>query len=271
LGLKNTTFSNPHGLHHPNHFTTAHDLAKITQFALKNQRFREIVKATHYEPSSSVIKNLIQHNRLLKRGPYFYSKAIGVKTGYHSNAGHNLVAAAEHEGRCLIAVLMGYEDPNQRYKDAMALFEKAFKEKKLVRTLFAKQFDRFSVSIPKADKILNARLAEDIKLEYFPSEEPKLQSSITWVPFELPIVKGACVGEVKIVDEKNTLIISAPFFSEENVEKKLFFKFIDVFKHHYFLAGLIEAALVLGLIFYFRNKRLKKARHSSKERSSGRD
>lgn len=271
LGLKNTRFCNPHGLHHPDHVTTASDLAKITQFALRNPKFREIVRTTHYETESTSVKTLIHHNRLLKRGNYFYSKAIGVKTGYHSNAGHNLVAAAEQDNRCLIAVLMGYDDPNQRYKDAMALFEKAFKEKKIFRTLFAKQFDLFSVTIPKADKILTARLTEDIKLEYFPSEEPKLQSSITWRPLTLPIDKGICVGEVKIVDEKNQLIRSAPIFAEDRVEKKLFYKIMDVFKNRYFQAGIIEAGLVLGLVLYFRKRRVKKTRHSSKERSSGRD
>ncbi|HSX03133.1 MAG TPA: D-alanyl-D-alanine carboxypeptidase family protein [Rhabdochlamydiaceae bacterium] len=271
LGLKNTHFCNPHGLHLPDHFTTASDLAKITQFALRNQKFREIVQTTNFETPSAMIKTLVQHNRLLKRGNYFYSKAIGVKTGYHSNAGHNLVAAADQEGRCLIAILLGYEDPNQRYKDAKTLFEKAFKEKKVLRTLFAKQFDLFSASIPKADTILTARLAEDIKLEYFPAEEPKLSSSIKWRPFTLPIEKGGCVGAVEIVDEKNNLILTSPIYAEGRVVKKLFFRIMDVCKNHYFIAGLIEVALVLALSVYFRKRRLKSATQSSKERSSGRD
>ncbi len=271
LKLKNTYFCNPHGLHYPDHVTTASDLSKITQYALRHPKFREIVQATHFEPDGTLnLKTFVQHNRLLKRGHYFYSKAIGVKTGYHSHAGHNLVAAAEHEGRCLIAVLMGYDDPNERYKDAMALFEKAFKEKKLIRTFFAKECDLFSHTIPKADKILNARLSDDIKLEYFPSEEPKLHSSIFWHPLTLPIEKGSIVGDLKLLDDNHTLVLSTPIFAEEKVEKKFFFRVLDLLKNHYFLAGLMEAALVAGLILYFRKRRVNKPRHSSKDKSSGR-
>ncbi len=271
LGLKNTHFCNPHGLHLANHYTTPHDLARITQFALKNPKFREIVKTLRFETTSQTIPLLAQNNRLMKKGPCFYSKAIGIKTGYHSNAGHTIVAAAEHEGRTLIAVLMGYEDPNLRYRDAIALFEKAFKEKKAVRTLFTKQFDLFSVSIPKADKPLNAKLLEDIQLEYYPSEEPKLHSSVYWHPMTLPVEKGSCVGEIKILDEKETLILSAPIYAEDRIAKTLFFRVADLCKNHYFQGGIIEALIACGMIFYFRKIRANKLRHSSKESSAGRD
>ena len=48
LGCKNTHFINPNGIHNENHYTTAYDLALITQYAMKNQTFREIVKTTSF-------------------------------------------------------------------------------------------------------------------------------------------------------------------------------------------------------------------------------
>lgn len=277
IQLKNTYFSNPHGLHQDNHITTAYDLAKITQYALKNPKFREIVKTTSCEIASSKtqeIKLLESHNRLLKKGAYYYPKAIGVKTGYHSKAGHNLVAAAEHDGRCLIAVLLGYDNPDQRYKDAIALFETAFKEPKQSRTLFSKQFDMFTASIPKGDKVLNARLNEDVKIDYFPSEERKLQAKVRWHRLTFPIEKGMNVGEVVIKDEGGEFVKSFPIFAEERIEKTFFFSFLEIFKSHYFQAGILEALLVIGLIVYFvrrKKRRLKKQIHASKGKSSGLD
>lgn len=277
LQLKNTHFSNPHGLHQDNHITTAYDLAKITQYALKNPKFREIVKTTSFEissPKTQEIKIIESHNRLLKRGAYYYPKAIGVKTGYHSKAGHNLVAAAEHEGRCLIAVLLGYDQPDQRYKDAIALFEMAFKEPKQTRTLFSKQFDMFTASVPKGDKVLNARLGDDVKVDYFPSEELRLQAKVLWHRLTFPIEKGMNVGEVVIKDERGEFVKSFPIFAEDRIEKTFFFGSIEIFKNHYFQAGILEVLLVAGFIVYYRRRkkrRLKKEIQETKDRSSGLD
>lgn len=273
LGLKNTHFCNPHGLHVDGHYTTAYELAKITQYALKNPLFKEIVGTLHYEIPYSCrqdLKVLHQHNRLLKRGNFFYSKAIGIKTGYHAKAGYNLVAAAVHEGRCLIAVVLGNEDPHQRYKDAILLFEKAFKEKKQTRTLFTKQADLFSVSIPRANKLLKARLQEDIQMEYFPAEEPRFHGVVYWNCLSFPIEKGSCVGEIRILAENGDLIKSAPIFAEEKVEKRLIFRFFEFYKHHYVLAAFIEVPIIIAFLLYYKKRRLKNKDHSSKERFSGR-
>jgi D-alanyl-D-alanine carboxypeptidase (penicillin-binding protein 5/6) len=117
LGCTSTTFYNPHGLHHPKQQTTAYDLAVITQDALKNPVFREMVATVRYtrpktnkqEPST-----LVQTNRLLRTGPFYYPKAIGVKTGYYSLAGNNLVAAAKDGERTLIAVVLKANERNVR-------------------------------------------------------------------------------------------------------------------------------------------------------------
>ncbi|HEY5236646.1 MAG TPA: serine hydrolase, partial [Rhabdochlamydiaceae bacterium] len=90
-GILETQFTNPHGLHHHEHWTTAYDMALMTKLALKHETFREIVRATKYDcPQSNKQppRTISQHNKLVKPGPYFYPKAIGVKTGYVAKAGH---------------------------------------------------------------------------------------------------------------------------------------------------------------------------------------
>ena len=53
---------------------------------------------------------LLQSNRLLRQGKYYYAKAIGVKTGYHAKAKSTFIAAAKSGDRTLIAVLLGYKE-----------------------------------------------------------------------------------------------------------------------------------------------------------------
>ena len=103
LGLTDTHFDNPNGLPSDTHYTTAHELAKITAAALKDPVFRQIVSTKSCTVSGHALSN---HNRLLS----MYDGAIGVKTGFTRAAGRCLVSAAERNGRTIIAVTLN--DPN---------------------------------------------------------------------------------------------------------------------------------------------------------------
>ena len=69
LGLENTHFTNPHGLHDEQHFTTAIDLAKITAYAMQNDVFREIVSTKRHTISETkYTKERYLKNKQKKRG-----------------------------------------------------------------------------------------------------------------------------------------------------------------------------------------------------------
>lgn len=110
LGLseRNTHFTNPHGLHEVNHYTTARDMAKITAYAMQDATFRSIVAATSYTVYSSFWpdgkKFESKYDLLLENKRLYYAPAIGVKTGYTKAAGRSFVGAAEQNGVTLIAV-----------------------------------------------------------------------------------------------------------------------------------------------------------------------
>ncbi len=90
-------------MHHPDHQTTAYDLAQMTLVALKDPLFRQIVSTARYQcPQTNLEfeRTLLQTNLLLRQGSYHYPKAIGVKTGTTQAAGKSLVAAAEDQGVC---------------------------------------------------------------------------------------------------------------------------------------------------------------------------
>ena len=110
LGLseRNTHFTNPHGLHEVNHYTTARDMAKITAYAMQDATFRSIVAETSYTVYSSFWpdgkKFESKYDLLLENKRLYYAPAIGVKTGYTKAAGRSFVGAAEQNGVTLIAV-----------------------------------------------------------------------------------------------------------------------------------------------------------------------
>ena len=257
-GILETQFLNPHGLHHPHHRTTAYDMALMTKEALKHPYFRKIVKTvrcprpqTNKQPAGE----MMQFNRLLKPGPYYYSKAIGIKTGHTEKAGDPLVAAAEHEGRTLIAVFLGCRGRTTRYQDAIKLFDAAFAEKKVDRTLFTKKFDHFSREIKGAKTSLEASLARDVELSFYPSEEPYFKSRISWAPVNLPISPGDQVGKLDIVTEGGVILESTPLVAIKGVEKMLWRSFVDgALSHKKMLILSILMLNVLIFLFYYFKK-----------------
>ena len=109
LGLKNTHFVTPSGLDADGHYTTALDLANLTAYAMKNEKFREVVscKTKQVEFGNPPYKRtLYNSNKMLSR----YEGAIGVKTGFTDNARRCLVSAAERNGVTLIAVTLNAGD-----------------------------------------------------------------------------------------------------------------------------------------------------------------
>ncbi|MBQ9079995.1 MAG: D-alanyl-D-alanine carboxypeptidase [Clostridia bacterium] len=109
LGLTDTHFTNPHGLDHDEHYTSAYDLARLTSYALKNEQFRKIVstrKTTIPFQGNEGTRLLVNHNRLLRS----YEGAIGVKTGFTKRSGRCLVSAAERDGLTLVAVTINAPD-----------------------------------------------------------------------------------------------------------------------------------------------------------------
>lgn len=221
LGFTETKMTNPHGLYHPEMLTNAHEMARLTGLALKNPLFAEIVKTKQYE-------KMRNHNALLKGGRHYYPQALGVKTGYHARAGFNIVAAAEDQGRKLIAVVMGAETTDARFKEAINLFETAFKEKKVVRTLFSKDSEVFTLKVKKAKNELKAHFLNDLTLEYFPSEEPELKAQLFWHKLSFPIKEGQLTGEVKVFDEKGQLVASQGLYAMHEVDQTLLSKLFSV-------------------------------------------
>ena len=135
LGCINTHFTNPSGIHDINHYSTAYDMAIIARYCMKNETFRNIVNkksckfsATDLYPEERYFKNT---NSLLDpSNRYYYEYAIGIKTGFTTQAKNCLIASAQKNGIELIAVMLGAEATENgqsgRYIDAKNLFDFGF-------------------------------------------------------------------------------------------------------------------------------------------------
>lgn len=116
IGASDTHFCNPNGLPNDLHYTTAHDLAKISAYAMKNATFREIVSTKSYKGDYKYFAN---KNKILN----MLDGANGVKTGYTKKAGRCLVSSAKRDDMQLVCVVLNCPDMYERSKK---LLENAF-------------------------------------------------------------------------------------------------------------------------------------------------
>lgn len=215
-GLVQTRFQNPHGLHHPAHMTTVYDMAKITGLAFQNELFRKIIMTPSYFMNDTwEIKNT---NRFLRTEKFQYPNFIGGKTGYHAASGFTLIAAAEEDGRHLIAVLFGYENSTGPFEDAIRLFETAFQEKAEARKLFSKDPTCFSREIE--GQIVQAGLAEDVWIRGFPSEDLELEAKVLWHQLGERIRAGQTIGELVVESGAGMQLATAPIHAANDIKKR---------------------------------------------------
>ncbi len=134
LGCTNTHFSNPHGLHDDNHYTTAEDLYKITQYAMSLPYFMDIVTQTEYTlPPTNLYtgeRTIYTTNKMMdKNEPVYYEPYIeGIKTGSHDEAGYCLVTTAQKNGQRYMIVALGAPigDVHGEMLDTKNLYDWAF-------------------------------------------------------------------------------------------------------------------------------------------------
>ena len=109
LGLENSHFVNPHGLDAADHYTSATDLRVMAEAALKHPYLARLArtKEVEFKPNPKGVARVANStNKLLG----VYPGVVGLKTGFTSKAGRVLVSVLEHNGRTLIAVVMGSAD-----------------------------------------------------------------------------------------------------------------------------------------------------------------
>ncbi|MFZ5814060.1 MAG: D-alanyl-D-alanine carboxypeptidase family protein [Bacillota bacterium] len=208
LGATGTHFVNSHGLHHPEHYSTAHDLARIAAYALKNETFRRIILPEEKEipgPPGGPPRRLINRNRLLG----YYEGANGVKNGFTEEAGLTNVASARRGETELIAVVLGAE--TRLWTSSMALLDFGFL--RYETRWVARQGDAVRPFAVPGVGMIEARIAADLAVtrdraevvervavqpEVVPDLKPPIAvgDRVGWVRY---FINGAEVGRVPMV------------------------------------------------------------------------
>ncbi|MBR3697813.1 MAG: D-alanyl-D-alanine carboxypeptidase [Clostridia bacterium] len=221
LGCKTTHFVNPNGIHNDGHYSTAYDLYLIAREAMKNDTFRKIVSTTKFSlPPTEVYpennrtftntNKLIIYNNSNRADNYYYKNAIGIKTGFTSQAGNCLISCASQDGLEFINVVLNCELTEEglsyRFLDSIDLFnydynnyekitlkEKDSKIDEIEIKNATKATKKLDVNIKDSIIVLKNKdiLAEDIKPEIVYEEK-----------ILAPILKGQVIGTIKYnVDE----------------------------------------------------------------------
>lgn len=116
LGMSHSSFANPNGLDHPDHYSTARDMATLACAAVNNETLIRIASTKSVTIGGRTMTN---HNKLLQ----YMDGCIGLKTGYTMAAGRTLVSCAEQNGQRLVAVTL--QDGND-WADHQALYAYGF-------------------------------------------------------------------------------------------------------------------------------------------------
>lgn len=130
IGATNTHFLTPHGLDNEGHYSTAYDLALISDYALNIPYIAEILsKKSEIITINGSSKSIHTTNEMLS----FFEGADGVKTGYTGDAGRCLITSATRDNWQIISVVLGCDTKNNRTQDSAKLLNYAFNEFKLIK------------------------------------------------------------------------------------------------------------------------------------------
>lgn len=209
IGCKGTHFVNPNGIHEERHYTTAYDMYLIANYAMKNETFRKLVTTKSYTlPATNLYPNadrsfsttnaLIDDNSSL-----FYKYAIGIKTGYTSEAGECLVAESSRDGLEFIAVVLDAGSPSKgnRFVDAKKLFEYGYDNYTLTK-IKEENMLIDTIEIENGDKeTKNLDVLIDSSITVINNKSLDINGVIPEIEYKenllAPIEKGEPVGTIK--------------------------------------------------------------------------
>jgi len=212
LGLKNTHFVNPHGLHDPQHFTSARDLATIarafTQVPFLNSIVREKTAVIGGNAKVGKVRLLKNRNQLLFRWP----ACDGLKTGSTKEAGHCLIATAtmrDASGKPwrLLSVVLKSKG-NFTYLDTEFLLEKAFASFQ-PHEVARKGETLWKGTVKGGATPVEARATSAIELPLKGDERAGLRSKVEMLDLKAPIKRGQLIGRANYL-ANGRLIASIP-------------------------------------------------------------
>lgn len=219
LGLSETNFANSHGLDEKGHRSSASDLGVLARYAMRNERFRAIVKKSSARIQHESGSQKIENTNLMLRN---YKGANGVKTGWTDDAGYSVVASARRGDQELYAVVLGTPSERKRFAEATELLDWGFahyREQKLASagTVVgeAPVTDYLDTTVPGA-------FPKDESLAVFDLSGP-IDRTVTMAAVRAPVQKGDRVG-VASFTQRGRVVATVPLVATRSVEKPNLFE-----------------------------------------------
>jgi D-alanyl-D-alanine carboxypeptidase (penicillin-binding protein 5/6) len=220
LGMSNTHFMNSTGWPDPEHYSSAHDMAKLARAIIYEDQAHYAI----YKQKEFLWNGIKQPNRnlLLWRD----NTVDGLKTGHTEEAGYCLVASAVRDGQRLIAAVFGTVSEQARAAEVQKLLTYGFRFFES-RTFYQKGAELAQATVWKgAASQVKAGLAEDLTMTMPKGQLEKLQASMTLNPqLVAPILQGDVIGkvEVKLGDEvvRSTDLVALQSVEEGGLLRRL--------------------------------------------------
>ena len=205
LGLANTHFVNPHGLHADNHYSSAYDMAIMAANLIDHEKilnYTSIYEDYFNKPDGSRTW-LVNTNKLVR----FFEGVDGLKTGYTKEAGYCLTATAKKNNVRYITVVMGEPSTDMRSSETTNMLNYAFNSFKL-NTILDKNQDLGTIYIDKSKEKLAKIVVKNPVTELISKEKdlPTYTYNLKVGKLAAPIKAGTKVGTVEILDNEGLIV-----------------------------------------------------------------
>lgn len=256
LGLTDTHFTNPSGIHDENHYTTAYDLAIIMQYCMKNNTFRHLAGLLYCnipQTNKSQARTFHTTNEMLVKNDTniaknnYYEYAIAGKTGFTTPAKNCLVSVSNKDNLELICVVLASgtnpDGSSTKFSDSKSLFEYGY-ENFGIKTLIEQGVTVKSIDISNAtddtkslDLVVSDTLSAFVNLSNFDENLPyEIQLNDNLLA---PISQGQVVGKIVYNIDGNT-------YSSDLLASH------SVIPSHSFIVGIEIGILIIVLIILFK-------------------
>jgi D-alanyl-D-alanine carboxypeptidase (penicillin-binding protein 5/6) len=273
IGLTSTNFTNATGLYNVNQYTTARDMATLTEYALTVPLFESIATTAEYNPSIENPQNHEDHaswiwtnsNLMMdSQSEYYYNGAKGIKTGNLTAAGRNVVTIASREGYNYLVVLMKApikdadgEEQFYHLEDAMAVFDWAFNHFSYQVILSdTVEIDEVKVTLADGNDYVLARPKEEFSMLWYDEIDTSLikrdgdNIKFDQESFQAPISKDERLGEVTLTysgEELGTIELVAVSAVNRSTSKYNLYAIKKFRDSQWFNKALLVSSILCGI------------------------
>ena len=235
LGLKNSHFETPHGLDSSEHYTTAYELAVLTNYALRNKTFSTIVGTKSYTITlNSEPVTINNTNELLG----VFDGVYGVKTGFTNGANRCLVTACKRNDLDVICVVLGADTKKFRTSDSIKLLNFVFNNfepvnlQEKIGSYFEDWKSKNKIFVNKGQVDFCSISAEPLDCAVVPlpkNSKDNLSCLITCNDsFEAPVMESTLIGTIELKLNDKT-ITTTNIYTNKSVPRKSLFNYFFTF------------------------------------------